>query len=749
MTSVVQEIWVARQRDGLPVVRLEGRRDLVSVVDEVKDERPVLVRVGAVEAGQRLHCGQPGECLVDVHGVQLGLVEPGLELLRHHQELRRLAVEAGRGLGLREPVELGLGHLLAVVPHRAREGDQHAEVIAVVVDVAAQCPEEPHRVRPGRGHDHRLGLPADLVGDVLPEVLDDDLGTLGQVVLVQCHEAGDRPAGLGRLERRVLADRLLDVPERLVGRVVGQHVVDKALLDGLAHRVQVERLVPVDLRVAATEQLQRLALGRGGEGEEAQVGLPAPGGDGDRQGVFHRVLLEVVVALGRAEHTAQLLGGFAGLRGVGLVDDQRVPARRELLDLVEDEGALLQSGDDDPRLLTGERRRELAGMLVDPLHHAVDMLELVDGLLELAVQDDSVGDHHDLVEHLPVRLVMQGRQPVAKPRDRVRLPRAGRVLHQVVLPGALGASHPLQAEHAVPLVVTREDRRRLPDPLLRLLGVHEPGEEVQPCVPLPHLLPQVGGRMPVGIRRVAGPPAVATVERQEARGRPFQPRGHRDPLCVDREVHDRPLAQRHVPGVPVPPVLGDRVLDVLPGELVLQLGRGYWNAIDEEHEVERRVRPLLIPKLPGDRQPVGRIPFAQLGRERLCRPEVREPDRDALIHHAVPQHVDGSPPVDLPHHPVQELGLRGVRVAAPPPDDFRPTLCLGRPNEREQLRPVQPKCRVEVAGVALLLVVLRRLVAAMGDQPIGDEGLEGSLVGFHAATSGTSTLPVTTTVMRA
>ena len=30
-----------------------------------------------------------------------------------------------------------------------------------------------HRVQPGRGDDHRLGLAADLVGDVVAEVLDD------------------------------------------------------------------------------------------------------------------------------------------------------------------------------------------------------------------------------------------------------------------------------------------------------------------------------------------------------------------------------------------------------------------------------------------------------------------------------------------------------------------------------------------------------------------------------------------------
>ena len=58
-----------------------------------------------------------------------------------------------------------------------------------------------------------------------------------------------------------------------VGRVVREHVEDEALLDGLPHAVDVERL-GLAARARAAEQLQRLALGRGGEGEEAQVRLP-------------------------------------------------------------------------------------------------------------------------------------------------------------------------------------------------------------------------------------------------------------------------------------------------------------------------------------------------------------------------------------------------------------------------------------------------------------------------------------------
>ena len=60
----------------------------------------------------------------------------------------------------------------------------------------------------------------------------------------------------------------------------------------------------------------------------------------------------------------------------------------------------------------------------DPTH----VLELVDRVLELAVEHDPVGDHDHLVEHLLVGRVVQGGEPVREPGDRVRLARPGLVL---------------------------------------------------------------------------------------------------------------------------------------------------------------------------------------------------------------------------------------------------------------------------------------------------------------------------------
>ena len=55
-------------------------------------------------------------------------------------------------------------------------------------------------------------------------------------------------------------------------------------------------------------------------------------------------------------------------------------------------------------LLPHQRLGKLSRRLVDPLHNPDGVFELADGVLELAVEDDPVGDHHHLVEDLVVIL---------------------------------------------------------------------------------------------------------------------------------------------------------------------------------------------------------------------------------------------------------------------------------------------------------------------------------------------------------
>ena len=114
--------------------------------------------------------------------MQQRLVEARLELLGDDEYLEVVGVEALRGFGLTEAVHAGLGEGDRVVQDFAAEGDQRREVaVAALGQVAVNGLFVTHRVQAGRSHHHGLGPSADLVRSVAAEVLDDDLGLLGEV----------------------------------------------------------------------------------------------------------------------------------------------------------------------------------------------------------------------------------------------------------------------------------------------------------------------------------------------------------------------------------------------------------------------------------------------------------------------------------------------------------------------------------------------------------------------------------------
>ncbi len=364
-------------------------------------------------------------------------------------------------------------------------------------------------------------------------------------------------------------------------------------------------------------------------------------------------------------------------------------------------------------------------------------LELVDRLLELPVEHEPVGDHHDLVEHRPVVGGVQRREPVSEPGDRVRLARPGRVLHQVRLPGTERAGVGDERQHGAPLVVSRNER----DPLARLVGggEHESVQQVEPGVARPHLLPQVAGAVPVA-SGIAGPVAVAPVERQEPGAVARQAGGHEHLLGVDGEVHDRP-AQQRIAWVAVATVLRLGVLGGLAGQVVLDLGGGDRDAVQEQPDVDGPGRRRVVRQLAGDRQPVRLVFGFEVGVEPGCRPEVGEADLGLLVagvHDAVPQHVDRPPAVELLRktHSERPLRLVGRRVR---PAHLLPLLRLRRPDEREQLRRVERKVGREVIGPIGGVAHLDRRVATRRAERLADRRLECPLGrAGHVRSSGTA-----------
>ena len=205
-----------------------------------------------------------------------------------------------------------------------------------------------------------------------------------------------------------------------------------------------------------------------------------------------------------------------------LVDHDRVVAGRDFADLADHERELLQRRDDDPRLLPRQRLGELIGVVVDLHDHAASVLELVDRVLELAVEDHAIGDHDHLVEHLVVLRIVKRREPVRRPRDRVRLSRARRVLDQIRMTGSVRTRVRLKLHDRIPLVIARENHALCCSPsghrsLLGSLDVDEAMQDVEPGILAPDPLPEIRGLVAVRVRRIALPEVVAEVEREEPR----------------------------------------------------------------------------------------------------------------------------------------------------------------------------------------------------------------------------------------
>jgi len=242
----------------------------------------------------------------------------------------------------------------------------------------------------------------------------------------------------------------------------------------------------------------------------------------------------------------------------------------------------------------------------------------------------------------------------------------------------------------------------------------------------------------VGVGRVARSPVVARVEGQEAGSRAGQLGGHSHPVGIDGEVNQGSPGQGHVGRVPVISVLGDGVLDVLVGELVLELGGSGGDAVDQQGQVDGLGGGGLVGQLAGDTDPVGLVELLQLGGEPVGRLEEGQADGHAEVDDPMAQHVDGPPVVDLGGQPLGKPPLGSVGVVGVAGQQRLPLLNLGGPDEGEQLRCVQSEDRIEMGGDGL--------EPATGQQGSLDRILEPPLIHFHAAISSS---PVTAAVMRA
>jgi hypothetical protein len=91
------------------------------------------------------------------------------------------------------------------------------------------------------------------------------------------------------------------------------------------------------------------------------------------------------------------------------------------------EWKFLQGGDDD-LCAVNQCRRQLLGILVNRLHHALRVLNLVNRILQLPVEHLPVGDDDHAIVSLGILIVVQAGEAVRQPRNAVSLPAACRML---------------------------------------------------------------------------------------------------------------------------------------------------------------------------------------------------------------------------------------------------------------------------------------------------------------------------------
>ncbi|MNN33357.1 hypothetical protein D3C81_1471150 [compost metagenome] len=118
------------------------------------------------------------------------------------------------------------------------------------------------------GDDHALGLALKLFrrDHLLNKMLQHHLGFNVDGLLVAFDIGAELFLRFQRVKQRIVLNGLLNFVVAAVRGVVGQHIEDKALFNGLFHRVQVEgREAAIGLLLA--ELLQRTVLRGGGEGE--------------------------------------------------------------------------------------------------------------------------------------------------------------------------------------------------------------------------------------------------------------------------------------------------------------------------------------------------------------------------------------------------------------------------------------------------------------------------------------------------
>ncbi len=388
---------------------------------------------------------------------------------------------------------------------------------------------------------------------------DDNLRLLRDVVRMKLLKFPNDFRGAARGHVGVLVDRLGDFKTRVVGHVVLKNVQNELFFNRLPHRVDMERAKRTVVALFAEHLEGRVFRGRG-KGEERKVFVLAVREHFPNEFVFRvdfllrfsfdfRVFFERVFGIG--ERGFELHRGSARLRRMRFVDDNRVIAPFGGVDLIVNDGEFLQRRYNNANARVERVAQMPAGLvLADRFDGAERMVETGNRLLQLRVQNGSVGDDDHARKDRSVVFVVKRGESIRRPRDRVRLARPRRMLYEIIMPRAAFGDVRDKLSNDVELMIARKDQPLAFDELFVAvarsflfdlnLKAEKLLENIQHAVFLKDFFPEIRGRVPVGIGRiplasVATRPRAPLIERKEKRVFARKFRRHADFRMIDGE----------------------------------------------------------------------------------------------------------------------------------------------------------------------------------------------------------------------
>ena len=285
---------------------------------------------------------------------------------------------------------------------------------------------------------------------------------------------------------------------------------------------------------------------------------------------------------------------------MGLVDDDGKMLLLQALHAVNDKGELLDGGGDDFCIAVQCNRKVSRITLV--IHHADKasfMLHAHNGLLELPVYNNTVGDDDHVIKDDFVVSIVETRQAVRQPSDGVRLTGTCAVLYQIVLGRAVFPNVCQQLPNRIQLVVARENQAlaafyfsgRLIDLLIDRYK-DKAADEVEDGILGQNILPHIRDAVLVLKGRIArsggDPVSIAHIERQEEGRVTGQLRGHIDLFQVHRKVYEGTGLEQEQARfrAPLGAKLIDGVLIGLTGSVALELKGNDGKTVQEDDHVD-------------------------------------------------------------------------------------------------------------------------------------------------------------------